>query len=216
MKKHKVYIVHGILGNKAEYKKMRKVLHKSGFETEVFSYKSRKTSVMNASKELYKLIKMEKTDSFSLITHSLGGLIARGLLTYFESDPDFPTLNRVVMIAPPNQGTIAGDYMHKKALFRWILGVNLKEVTNDDESLAKKLPVDFNNDVGIIAGIRGKKSGYNPFIGEDNDGEIRPEETKLGTETDFIKVKANHLSVLRKKATIEQTVKFLKSGTFRH
>lgn len=216
MKNHKIYIIHGILGNKAEYKRMRKELHKNGFETTIFTYKSRKTGVMDVSKALYEQIKVENPDSFSLISHSLGGLIARGLLTHSESDPEFPSLNRVVMIAPPNQGTIAGDYMIKRALFRWILGVNLKEVTNDDDSLARKLPVDFNCEVGIIAGIRGKKSGYNPFIGEDNDGEIRPMETKLGTETDFITVKANHLSILRKKETIQQTLDFLKNGTFNH
>lgn len=214
MKSHKVYVIHGILGNKSEYTRMRKVLHENNFETVFFSYKSRKTTISEASKQLYELIKSENPDSFSLITHSLGGLIARGLLTYAEQDSVFPKMKRIVMIAPPNQGTVAGNYMYKYSLFRWILGVNLRDVKNDEESLALRLPVKFDAEVGIIAGIRGKESGYNPFIDGDNDGEIRPEETKLGTENDFITVKANHISILRKEEAIRQTIQFLKSGSF--
>lgn len=195
---------------------MRKALDKSGFETVVFSYKSRTTTILNTSKALFLQIKSENPESFSLITHSLGGLIARGLLTYSENAPDFPKIKSVVMIAPPNQGTIAGNFMNKYAIFKLIMGVNLRDVMNDKESLAKKLPIDFNANVGIIAGLRGKKSGYNPFIGEDNDGEIRPQETRLGTEDDFITIKANHLSILRKEETIRQTLHFLKIGNFEH
>lgn len=214
MNPHKVYIIHGIMGNKAEYTRMRKVLHENNFETVFFSYKSRRTSITEASKQLYDLIKSENPDSFSLVTHSLGGLIARGLLTYIEQDSVFPKMKRVVMIAPPNQGTVAGNYMYKYSLFRWILGINLRDVKNDEESLALKLPVKFDAEVGIIAGIRGEESGYNPYIIGDNDGEICPEETKLGTEDDFTTVKANHISILRKNETIDQTVYFLKNGSF--
>ncbi len=216
VKPHKVYIVHGILGNKGEYTRMRKVLHENNFETVFFAYKSRKTTIPEASKQLYELIKSENPDSFSIITHSLGGLIARGLLTHLEQDAELPKMKRVVMVAPPNQGTVAGNFMHRYSLFRWILGVNLRDVMNDDESLALKLPVKFEAEVGIIAGISECKSGYNPFVEGDNDGEIRPEETRLGTENDFITVKANHVSILRKNETIQQTIQFLKNGSFNH
>lgn len=119
------------------------------------------------------------------------------------------------MIAPPNQGTQSGNFMYKYTFFRLLLGVNLRDVKNDKNSLAKKLPMNFPAEVGIIAGIRGRKYGYNPFIGSDNDGEIRPEETKLGTEQDFATVKSSHVTILQNKKTIQLTLQFLKTGNFK-
>jgi hypothetical protein len=214
MNPQKVYIVHGILGGAYEYLGMRRFLKKDGFDSEVFSYKSRKTSILETGKKLYDYIKKENPQQVSFITHSLGGLILRAMLLYSSEDTNFPAIHRIVMIAPPNQGTITGNYMYKYGIFRFLIGVNLKDVRNDSDSLAKKLPVNFPADVGIIAGIRGRKCGYNPFVGEDNDGEIRPEETKLGTEKDFITVKSNHITILQNRETIKRTSQFLKTGNF--
>lgn len=92
----------------------------------------------------------------------------------------------------------------------------IKEEKNDDNSLAKKLPTKFpeETDVGIIAGIRGNKYGYNPFIGSDNDGEIKLEETKLGTEKDFATVKRSHITILQSRKTTKLTLQFLKAENF--
>lgn len=215
-KNHTIYIIHGILGGKYEYGLLRKTLKKEGFISKVFSYKSRKEHILEVSKRLYEEIKKDKTDEIYFITHSLGALILRALLLHSSSDIEFPNIKRVVMIAPPNQGTVAGNFMHKYAFFKLLLGVNLREVKNDADALARKLPEKFplKTEVGIIAGIRGNKYGYNPFIGSDNDGEIKPEETKLGTENDFVTVKRSHITILQSKKTSQLTLQFLKTGSF--
>ncbi len=171
---------------------------------------------MDAAKQLYEKIKADGVVEVSFITHSLGGLVLRAMLLYSQNDAKFPKIRKIVMIAAPNQGAISGDFMNKYAIFKFILGVNLRDVKKDPESLAHQLPINFNADVGIIAGCRGKKSGYNPFIGEDNDGEIRPEETKLGTEKDFITIKSDHISILWNKKTHQQVLHFMEFGTFNH
>lgn len=214
MKEQKVYIVHGILGGAYEYRNMRRFLKKNGFDSEVFSYKSRKTPILEAGKKLCDHVKKDNPSQISFITHSLGGLVLRAMLQYSLEDLKFPKIHRIVMIAPPNRGTVTGNYMYRYGLFRFILGVNLRDVKNDDDSLAKKLPIDFSAEVGIIAGISGRKRGYNPFIGEDNDGEIRPEETKLGTEKDFIIIRSNHISILQNRETIHLATQFLSTGSF--
>ncbi|MDO5665309.1 MAG: hypothetical protein Q4G63_08650 [Bacteroidia bacterium] len=213
-KKHKVYIIHGVLGGAYEYVKMRKALEKKGYEASIFSYKSRKERILDVGENLYNHIKKEHHLQISFITHSLGGLVLRAMLKHSLNDTNFPNIHRIVMIAPPNQGTIAGNYMYKHAFFRFLIGVNLRDVKNDEDSLARKLPLIFSAEVGTIAGIRGNKYGYNPFIGEDNDGEIRLEETKLGTEKDFATVKSSHITILQKARTIALTTNFLKTGKF--
>lgn len=213
-KEHNVYIIHGVLGGAYEYVRMRKALKKEGYKTSIFSYKSRKEPILDVGKNLYDHIKKEHHQQISFVTHSLGGLVLRAMLRYSFEDTNFPNIHRIVMIAPPNRGTIAGNYMYKHAFFHFLIGVNLRDVKNDENSLARKLPVNFPGEVGIIAGIRGSKYGYNPFIGEDNDGEIRLEETRLGTEKDFATVKSSHITILQKARTITLTTNFLKTGNF--
>lgn len=212
--KHKIYIIHGILRGSYEFGFLRKSLKKEGFVSEIFTYRSRKERILKVGEKLYEQIKKENLTEVSFITHSLGGLILRAMLLFSKEDLDFPKIRSVVMIAPPNQGTKSGNFMYKYTFFQWLLGVNLRDVKNDENSLAKKLPLMFSAEVGIIAGIRGNKYGYNPFIGSDNDGEIRPEETKLGTEKDFVTVKSSHVTILQNKKTIQLTIQFLKTGSF--
>ncbi len=212
--KHKIYIVHGILGGPHEYIRMRRALRKVGFVSDVFTYRSRKELVLDVGKKLYERIKQDKVDKISLIAHSLGGLVLRAMLVHAQADENFPVIDKVVMIATPNQGAASGDYINSKAILRFIFGINIRDIKNDDDSLAKKLPTDFNAEVGIIAGARGKKRGYNPFMDYDNDGEIYPEETKLGTEKAFLTVKSNHVTILQNKKTVRAVARFMQTGEF--
>lgn len=48
--KHKIYIIHGILGGSYEYGSLRKSLKKEGFISEIFTYKSRKERILKVGK----------------------------------------------------------------------------------------------------------------------------------------------------------------------
>lgn len=213
MEKHKVYFVHGILGFRREYSKLEKALKREGFETEFFSYNSRKEDLRIVAEKLYRKVQSEDIEKISFVAHSMGGLVVRALYEQMKNDKSFPRIFRIVMIATPNQGAVFAKVMYSSAILRFIMGVNLRHFLADESALARTLPVP-DAEIGIIAGYSGKSWGYNPFIGSDNDLEVMPEETKLGSEKDFITVKSNHIAILRNKATLAYVVNFLKAGKF--
>jgi len=94
------------------------------------------------------------------------------------------------------------------------MGPNVRYMKTDQDSYVNQLPKPYSSEVGIIAGIRGRKNGYNLFMKGDNDGRIKPERTRLGMEKDFICVKGQHEGLLRKKYVCQLVVRFLKSGSF--
>ena len=67
---------------------------------------------------------------------------------------------------------------------------------------------------GVIAGGTGKKWGFAPFLGGDNDGLVLVEKTKLPGADDFLRVRALHSFIMWNDAAIRGTVSFLKTGRF--
>lgn len=200
----KVYLIHGLWGFPFEFYKIRNSLNTSGIKTEIYSYYSVNKPIKESANTLMKKIKDDRSDTISIVTHSMGALVVRSMLQQADSISNFPNIYRIVMIAPPNQGANSANKLYKKKCFRFLFGVNLKEICNFPSSLSKTLPVPKNSEVGIIAGI----------FKDDNDGEIKVEETKLGIEKDFITVKSHHILILQKKITSIYVVNFLKKGKF--
>lgn len=204
MATHKVYLVHGLWGFSGEYIKIRHALKKEGFITEMFNYNSVGKPLTESAKRLMNKIKKDKSDTISIVCHSMGGLVVRSMLQQAEFIPDFPPIYRMVMIAPPNKGAISANSLYEKRFYRLIMGVNLKHICTFPNSLSQTLPVPQNIEIGTIAGN----------VNNDYDGEIKVEETKLGVEKDFTIVKSHHILILQKKLTIIYAVNFLKNGKF--
>lgn len=205
MNLEKIYIIHGLWGFPLEFFKIEKKLSRNGYKTDVFSYNSVTKDIRKAAKKLYEKIKSDNEEKISIITFSMGGLVFRALLALIENDRNFPTINRAVMIAPPNRGAVSANLLYERAFYRFVMGVNLKHICTFTDSHSQTLPLPKKNiEIGIIAGI----------FKNDNDGEIKLEETKLGTENDFVTVKSHHVLILQKKSTAIYTMNFLKNGTF--
>lgn len=204
MTTHKVYFVHGLWGFSAEYIQIRRTLNKAGFQTEMFSYNSVGKSLTKSAEKLTKKILKDKSDTISIVCHSMGALVVRSMLQQTDSMADFPSIFRIIMIAPPNKGAVSANSLYEKGFYRFVMGVNLKHICTFDNSLSQTLPAPKNIDVGIIAGV----------YKHDHDGEIKVDETKLGTEKDFTTVKSHHIFILQKQETINYTLNFLKNGKF--
>ena len=69
-----------------------------------------------------------------------------------------------------------------------------------------------NAQIGIIAGYKGTKQGYNLLLKGDNDGIIANENTNLPDEVDINFVKASNWALTQTKKVIEMTLNFLKNG----
>jgi pimeloyl-ACP methyl ester carboxylesterase len=143
------------------------------------------------------------------VTHSLGGILARAYLARRRPD----NLGRVVMLAPPNQGSEFVDVLGDLPLFEWIMGPTAVELGTDGQSLPNRLPPpDF--ELGVIAG----SGSVNPLgefvIAGDSDGTVSVESTQLAGMSDFVLVPASHTFIMYSEEVSAQVVAFLRGGHF--
>lgn len=145
------------------------------------------------------------------VTHSLGGLVARALIT-----ADRPaTLGRVVMLAPPNAGSALADLVTALGLENAILGKVGGHLRTRRSADTERLlgPVDY--DLGIIAGNR----SYDPGIAArvldgPHDGKVTVAATRIDGMRDHIVLPVQHTFMLNDARVIAQMLAYLATGAF--
>jgi triacylglycerol lipase len=209
-----VYLLHGYGSGPLFMTTINNYLIKQGFHTVNYGYHSIKDDLNFSARQLYEDIKKNKEDTICFVTHSMGALVLRAMISSVQKGSPFPVIYRIVMITPPNHGAEIADFFGESPVFRYILGPNIQHLMTDSSSLANRLPVPGNCEIGIIIGVRAGKNGYNPFIKGDNDGYLTPNATRLGTEKESIMVPAEHSMIIHNKRVLELVYSFLKNGNF--
>jgi hypothetical protein len=143
------------------------------------------------------------------VTHSLGGILLR---QYLETR-EIAGLGRVVMLAPPNQGSIAVDKLGHIPGFNWLNGPAGRQLGKGVDSVPLKLgPAKF--ELGVIAGNRSIDPITSTVLDNPDDGRVSVADTRLEGMQDFVVVEHSHAFIMRMRRTIELTIKFLQSGSF--
>ena len=143
------------------------------------------------------------------VTHSLGGILLRQYLSANE----IVGLGRVVMLAPPNQGSIAVDELGDLPGFDWLNGPAGRQLGKGEDSVPLRLgPADF--ELGVIAGNRSIDPITSAVLENPDDGRVSVEDTKLEGMADFVVVEHSHAFMMRMRRTIELTISFLRNGRF--
>lgn len=153
--------------------------------------------------------RQEGSGRIHFVTHSLGGILIR----YYLSLQQIPELGRVVMLAPPNQGSQVVKEFSGYPGYELLNGPAGYQLGKDEKSIPLKLgPADF--ELGIIAG----DSTINPILSTafetPNDGKVAVEETRLEGMKDFLVVHHSHPFIMKSDEVIEQIVHFLRYGYF--
>jgi uncharacterized alpha/beta hydrolase family protein len=210
----KVYLIHGYGGLGIELKEIQKAINKKGFVSEIYSYPSLVKDVDSIGNILFNKIQKENFDTVLFVTHSLGALVVRSMYEHLDSLTSFPFIHRIVMIAPPNNGSPVADFFAQFSFVKHIIGPNINNITTNPLTGAGKYPIPT-CEVGLIAGSFGGKKGYNIFVKGDNDGVLIPEQTKMGIEKDVVFVKSGHIELLFNKKVKEYVISFLIFGAFK-
>lgn len=210
----KVYLIHGYGGLGIELKEIQKALEKEAVVSEIYSYPSLVKEVDSVGNTLFEKVRNENYDTVSFVTHSLGALIVRSIYEHLDSLTVFPYIHRIVMIAPPNNGSPVADFFAQFSFVKYIIGPNINNITTNPLTGASKYPIPT-CEVGLIAGSFGGKRGFNIFVKGDNDGVLLPEKTKMGVEKDVAFVKSWHVGLLYNKTVIKYVAAFLRYGVFK-
>ena len=128
-----------------------------------------------------------------IVAHSLGGIIGRCVMDRLNNQ----RLHRLVMLAPPNRGT---PVARRSARLLGRLYPVLHDLSDHSESYVSRLSENPKIEIGIIA-ARG-------------DRVVRLPDTYLQHQTDHIIVPGIHTDLPLRRPAIEQTLAFLRNGTF--
>ncbi len=211
MKGSAVILIHGIVRSSKSFNKMAEELKKDGYTVIGFDYPSTRVEITKSAEYLNQMVEsLEGIEDISFVVHSMGGLVVRCYLQDFTPDE---RIKRMVMLGVPNQGANLADMMRSNLLYKMIFGPAGKQL-GINHGFVKGLPTP-KFEFGVIAGARGKESGYNPLVPGDDDGTVSVDSARLPGARDYATVKCLHSFLMSHADTISYTREFLKTGQFR-
>ncbi|HAR96825.1 MAG TPA: alpha/beta hydrolase [Deltaproteobacteria bacterium] len=209
-----VVLLHGLCRSSASMKEMERALAKEGYVVLNVDYPSRTATVEALSESIIgaalRSPRLAETNKIHFVAHSLGGILVR----YYFARHHEPRLGRVVMLGPPNKGSEVVDALKDWLPFRKINGPAGSELGTHSHSLPRRLgPVGF--ELGIIAGDRSINWINSMMIPGPDDGKVSLESTKVEGMKEHVVIHRTHPFIMKARESIELTIRFLKSGSFR-
>jgi pimeloyl-ACP methyl ester carboxylesterase len=210
-----VVLLHGLARSSTSLNKMEQALQDEGYSTANINYPSRDFEIAELAsiaveEGLAACRAGEDVEKIHFVTHSLGGILVRQYL----STGSIEELGRVVMLGPPNQGSIAADDLDGIPGFDWLNGPAGRQLGKGEDSVPLALgPADF--ELGIIAGNRTIDPITSAVLDNPDDGRVSVEDTRLEGMDDFVVVEHSHAFMMRMQTPIELTKTFLKTGSFK-
>lgn len=189
---------------------MAKAFQREGYEAYSWGYPSRTKTIEEHAEslvqELQATAKLNPDEPIHFVTHSLGGIILRAALNH----PDCPKeakMGRAVLLGPPNQGSHFGGTMNNVKPVRKLFGENAGRELLKGETFDYVGQFPSSVKVLVIAGT----FGWNPLVGDFNDGLVGVNETCLKTPHERINVFSGHAWIMYSDTVINHAVKFISS-----
>ena len=149
--------------------------------------------------------------SVDVVTHSMGGIVLRSAVAAGVVPVDM--IHRVVMLAPPNQGSELADRMRDFAIYRFATGPAGQQIGTGEHSVPRRLPAPpF--EVGIIAGRRSANPLFGRVLGAESDGKVTVESARVDGMRDLVVVDRTHTFIMWAPNVLAQIFAFLESGQF--
>jgi triacylglycerol lipase len=208
-----VIVLHGMGRTERSMSKIEDRLQDEGYLVWNQRYASTRDSIAELSdsaiEEGLEFCARKQVRTINFVTHSLGGILVR----YYLQDRSIDTLGRIVMLAPPNQGSEVVDALDEYSLYASVMGPAGMALGTGKDSLPNQLqPVA--GEIGIIAGNISSDPWFSPIIPGVDDGKVSVERAKLAEMSDFIVVDSGHTFIMRDSRVIDQIVNFLQQGKF--
>jgi pimeloyl-ACP methyl ester carboxylesterase len=206
-----VVLLHGLARSHGSMARLGAHLAAHGFDTWSRTYPSRRAPIAEIARALVDEIARDAAGRpVCAVTHSMGGVVARHL-----HDPRI-MWQRIVMLAPPNQGSRLALAAAENPMYRWFFGPAGRELA--DATGWPVPPAPF----AVIAGTRARAL-TNPTSwtvgrrfprGVQHDGTVAVDETRLDGMADFAEVDATHTWIMNDARVHGLVVRYLRDGRF--
>jgi len=192
-----VVLVHGYLAHRVHLSLLSWRLQAENFETLNWGYPTLLRSLTVAAERLASTLDRIDSQSSSppihLVTHSMGGIVARAALERFRPR----RLGRWVMLAPPNRGS---DVARRLEPFLGGWSPPVRELSSGEGGLVHSIGMPAGVEVGVIA------AGHDLLV--------REESTRPDVPHEHVTIPCMHSTLLVRRDALRQVVAFLRTGRF--
>jgi triacylglycerol lipase len=209
-----VILLHGLARSSLSMERMKWFLEDNGYQVANVNYPSREYVIeqlapMAVEDGLTQCATIENVENVHFVTHSLGGILVR----YYFSENELDSLGRVVMLAPPNQGSAAVDELQEWPGFEWLNGPAGYQLGKGEDSIPLKLGMpEF--EFAVIAGDESIDPVTSAVLDDPDDGRVSVSDTHLAGMKDYRLVGASHAFIMQKSDVFELVKSFLETGAF--
>ena len=196
-----VVLVHGLLHRGVMMRSLARFLNAHGYPVRIYDYKTTRSGVAAHGRMFAAWLRsLPDDEKLAMVTHSMGGLLARVALAELAETPVAARIGRVVMLAPPHAGSrMAEEVVRKFPPSKWLVRP-LDELSDRPDAVCRTLPVPEGYEIGVIAG--------------DRDGKVSVESTRLAGMTGHAVVPARHVLIMFLPETRRRILAFLENGRF--
>lgn len=211
-RKGSVILVHGWGCRAIAMEPPAKILTQFGYDAYCYDYQSALYSIPELGQKLlnnlkYLISQLPSGEKLYILTHSMGGLITRKALQLdTEYDGLGTRISQIVMLGPPNHGSLMADLAVLAGI--GLVNASINDMRYLGEAAVKEIgkPACFNKTIGIIAGSRDLK-----VLPQDSVG--IPGMTE-GKDYKVIKVDASHPQLRTSFEALSQAMSFFETGEF--
>lgn len=209
-----VILLHGLARSSLSMERMKWFLEDNGYPVANVDYPSRDFKIKELATiaiedGLQQCRAMKSIERVHFVTHSLGGILVR----YYFSENELDSLGRVVMLAPPNQGSAAVDELQEWPGFEWLNGPAGYQLGKGEESVPLQLGTP-NFEFAVIAGDESIDPVTSAVLEDPDDGRVSVSDTFLEGMRDFRLVGSSHAFIMQKSDVFELVKSFLETGAF--
>lgn len=215
MSSYRIILIHGYNKNEKDMEVLGNYLVEMGYKVEYLNlpllFKEIDYSIAHLKDFLFDLQRsgVNKREEIILIGHSSGGLVIRGAI---NDKRVRRIVDKVILIACPNQGCKLADYAKKYLPFMRRIFKTLKSLESDN---INKLNV-YKGRMIDIAAIAGSEPNLflGRFLDEKNDGRVEVDEVMMNGLKDFLILPLGHKEIHKRIGTATYINNFIKRSSF--
>ncbi len=199
----RVVLLHGLWRSVWAMEEPATFLNERGFDTVNLPYPSFRKSMEKIVDHVAEAVgSSDKPTHF--VTHSMGGIVARHLAARY---PELVT-GRVVMLAPPNQGSEIIDWLEDSPLGQVALGPGGMSLST--EKVQRDVPgFQSGGEVSVIMGSKNLVPVFDFLLEGENDGVVTVEGGKVDGLTRLEVMDADHTFIMGNKRVLEKVAEIL-------